>query len=424
MKHNIFRGDTIDLRSILRARTGSTIFLVANLLVFAILSLIQMRFTVKYCGLIPWSTVALGGLAGGFAQNLIDRGFSISGSAVINESGARNYWSVALLSLRTKSKYVPFVLLGGCSYAYVLPQTERTLFLFTFVSSMCLGFSLDWVFVGLDSPRSIFIVSTVPKFISSFLGIVGIYIFKQIYFVPYSLFFYAVANLALGLLVLKSSREKALYFELNKLDIVKITRSVWSRITADLYWILPGMLVVIFSPTLGLTFLVVDRVVKFFVAPSIGATQALGSYLIINVKSAILRIRISFFFHAITATVISLAGIFAVPFAVTFLSNNTITLSYLEVCFLSLYIFFVVLSRSFTFHYYYLSEMSLVPAVVNILSIIVFSFFISFDLVSTLLGVIALTAFIQFFSFAVYYIIFAAKRSTRESISLFDIANP
>jgi hypothetical protein len=406
------------LRTFVKARRSSTLFLVLNLLIFSVLSLAQMKVLVKYCGLIPWSTVALGGLAGGFAQNLIDRGFSTAGFALTKENGSTDYWLVALLSIRTKLRYVPIALTVGCSYAFFLPQSERTLFLLMFLSSMTLGFSVDWIFVGLDSIRSIFFISTIPKLLSSIIAIAVVVIFRNILIVPISIFVYAVVNLTIGLLILKSSRDRKSYTELNDHIVRKITKSVWIRITGDAYWVAPGLFVAILSPELGISFLVVDRVVKFFINPSLGVTQALGSYLIERVPGVYQRVKISLLFHGIIATVMFIMGFFVVPMAVEYLSNYKISLGYWEAGLLSCYIFFTVVSRSFIYHYYYFSGLNLVPTFVNILSIAGFTLFVSLGIASTLSGVILLTAIIQIMSFAVYCFLNLVTDSDEELVTI------
>ena len=225
-------------------------------------------------------------------------------------------------------------------------------------------------------------------------------------------------NLTIGLLILKSSRDRKSYTELNDHIVRKITKSVWIRITGDAYWVAPGLFVAILSPELGISFLVVDRVVKFFINPSLGVTQALGSYLIERVPGVYQRVKISLLFHGIIATVMFIMGFFVVPMAVEYLSNYKISLGYWEAGLLSCYIFFTVVSRSFIYHYYYFSGLNLVPTFVNILSIAGFTLFVSLGIASTLSGVILLTAIIQIMSFAVYCFLNLVTDSDEELVTI------
>ena len=349
-------------------------------LIQVLISIYQMIVVIKVCGLEEWKVQALGILAGGLASTLIDRGYSSGSNSVIanlDQSELKIFFRRSLL-LRFKLYFVLLVLAPLASQ--LLFGRMEFLFLAFLFSQSFLSLGSDWVLIALDDRRHYLRYITLPKVISSFISLAFVIILKSSFpLVLVSFVIVLLGNFRIYLLI--QTRFHQVSNSKVSTEELQLGRVASAKILGDVYWLAPGLILQLLSPDFLIYFLLWDRITKFFIMPSMSASQALTGYLAKTEITVRQKVGLTLTFHLILATFFGAVGYYLISLAYPIFSEG-ITLTgnaiFLTACFISL----VILNRGFILHVFYMSRDAVSAVLGNLFLVnsLVFLFYPNFSL--------------------------------------------
>ena len=318
------------------------------------ISLSQMIVVIKICGLDEWKIQVLGILAGGLFGTLIDRGFSLGSNGVI---GRLNHSELKLFfrnSLLLRFKYYLIFLCIAPFVSLLLFGRLDFLFLAFLCSQSFLSLASDWLLIALDDRRVYMRHITLPKVLFSLISIVFVLITESsipLVFVSFAIVFWGnyKINTFLQKRIPESFNHKLISEEL------QLGRVALSKVLGDIYWLAPGLILQLLSPDYLIYFLLWDRITKFFLAPSMSASQSLTGYLSKTEWTVRQRTYLTLSFHLFLATSFSVSGFYLIRLFYPIFSDR-VFLSDTSLFLTSCFLFLVILNRGFILHVFYMSR--------------------------------------------------------------------
>jgi len=338
---------------ILYSRRGYFSNYVLSSLIQITISLSQMIVVIKICGLNEWKLQTLGILTGGLFGTLIDRGFSVGSNGVI---GKLNYSELKLFfrnSLLLRFKFYFLFLCIAPFVSLLLFGRLDFLFLAFSCSQSFLSLASDWLLIALDDRRVYMRHITFPKVLFSLVSIAFVFIAESSFplvFVSFAIVFWGnyKINVFLQKRLPEISNHKITSEEL------QLGRVALSKVLGDIYWLAPCLILQLLSPDYLIYFLLWDRITKFFLLPSMSASQSLTGYLSKTQLTVRQRIRLTLSFHLFLASIFSVSGLYLISTFYPIFSERIFlsdTSLFLTACF----IFLVILNRGFILHVFYMS---------------------------------------------------------------------
>jgi O-antigen/teichoic acid export membrane protein len=138
-----------------------------NLIVLAGLSLALIPLLIGQVGAEGWGSVALGQSVGVFAAVVIDLGWSFHGAAAVARFGDRTAGLAreAKEALVARATTAPAIVALTVGLVLLMHPHSVPLALAGVASMVFLGFRMNWLFIGLRSPRLLFAFETLPRVI-------------------------------------------------------------------------------------------------------------------------------------------------------------------------------------------------------------------------------------------------------------------
>jgi hypothetical protein len=323
-------------------------------LIQIIISLSQMIIVIKVCGLGEWKIQTLGILAGGIAGTLIDGGLSVGANRVIGSLNQSELVIFYRKSLALRLRNYLILLFVSPLLSFVLFGRLDFLFLAFVYSQSLLSLTSDWILIALDDHRKFMWNITFPKVLFNIISLSFVVDMKS----SLPLVFTSVLIVLWGNYKIYSFLRKRNNVVSNlrvPKDELQLRRVAVSKVFGDVYWLAPGLILQLLSPDYLVFFLVWDRITKFFLIPSMAASQSLTGYLANTDLTPRQRIRLTLSFHLLLATVFGFSGFYLIRIFYPVLAADTLLSthsSYLTVCF----IFLVIFNRGFVLHIFYMSK--------------------------------------------------------------------
>jgi hypothetical protein len=339
---------------VLNSRRSYLFSYVLSSLIQIVISLSQMIIVIKVCGLEEWKIQTLGILAGGVAGTLIDGGFSVGANRVIgnlNQSALIIFFRKSLI-LRFRNYFV--ILLIAPLLSLVLLGKIDFLFLAFVYSQGFLSLTSDWILIALDERRKFMWNVTFPKVLFSIISLSLVFAMKS----SLPLVFTSIVIVLWGNYKIHSFLRKRSNVVSNlrvSKDELQLRRVALSKVFGDIYWLAPGLILQLLSPDYLVFFLIWDRITKFFMVPSMAASQSLTGYLANANLIPIKRIRLTLIFHLVLATFFSFFGFYLIRIFYPVLAEDNLLSNY-SACLTACFIFLVIVNRGFILHIFYMSK--------------------------------------------------------------------
>ena len=207
---------------------------------------------------------------------------------------------------------------------------------------------------------------TNPRLVFSLIGLLFVWVSHNSIPIAFAIFFFvAYSNGKIfNSLVIKQNQLNVMVNSKN-IELPRYTL-IFSKFIGDIYWTLPGVIMQIVDSSFLLNFLLWDRITKFYLAPTVVATQALTGVLAKAPVSFEEKLKISIKNHLVIALFYSAIGYFILKYSFVLLSEDK-SLSSKSLVYTVLYIFCVIMSRSMVVHGFYFSNDKRTPFLGNLI---------------------------------------------------------
>lgn len=351
---------------VLISRRKQILNLGASSAVQIIISLIQMMVVVRICGLNEWKYQTLGVLVGALGGSLVDSGFSVASNGFLSKLDSVYYRQFYKNSLARRIR--TFLLISFLSpiVSFLLFQSINCIFVIFMIAQASLALTSEWILIAIDELQYFSKVFTFPKLILSLIGLLLVWFSSSsIPIAVVILFFVAYSNRQISNF-LKIQEKLKKEITKNEKIIFPKTNFALAKFIGDAYWVFPGIVMQLAGSPFLVNFLLWERITKFFIAPSMVASQAITGVLTARKITWKEGLVISIKNHVLISLLFSFSGYFVIRYAYIFLSHDSF-LSEGSLIFSMIYISFVILNRSFVLHGFYFSNDKRTPLVANLL---------------------------------------------------------